>query len=224
MPNTSLVIFDCDGVLVDSELLSHTVLKEMLSELGVDLTLEETFEHFMGTSTEIFHKVLSRLIGRSTPSDFFGQFRARSFKAFADGLLPVPGVPELLASIQVPYCVASNGPREKMHFTLGHTGLLRFVAGRLFSAQDVARPKPAPDLFLHAAAKLGAPVSECVVVEDSSTGVAAARAAGMVVYGFAAMGQADKLREAGAHVVFASMTELPALLENQGRRGAGITN
>jgi HAD superfamily hydrolase (TIGR01509 family) len=212
MHHPSLVIFDCDGVLVDSERLSHSVLRDMLGEFGVELTLDETLEHFMGTSTEKCLEVLNTLIGKPAPEDFFHQFKNRTFESFAKQLLPVEGAPELLATLQVPYCVASNGPREKMRFTLGHTGLLPFVDGRLFSAQDVARPKPAPDLFLHAAASLGASAGGCVVVEDSPTGVAAARAAGMVVYGFAAMGQSDKLRHAGAQVVFSSMGDLPALL------------
>ncbi|MCM0610237.1 MAG: HAD family hydrolase [Ideonella sp. WA131b] len=212
MLSPSLVIFDCDGVLVDSELLSHSVLREMIAEFGVDLTLEETLEHFMGTSTEKCLEVLNSLVGQSAPADFFHQFRTRTFAAFARDLTSVQGAPELLAALHVPYCVASNGPREKMRFTLGHTGLLPLVEGRLFSAQDVARPKPAPDLFLNAAASLGAQASSCVVIEDSPTGVAAARAAGMVVYGFAAMGQSKKLFQAGAQLVFGSMSELPALL------------
>ena len=137
MLSPSLVIFDCDGVLVDSELLSHAVLKDMIGEFGVDLTLEETLEHFMGTSTEKCLEVLSLLIGQPAPADFLHQFRTRTFDAFAKDLSPVPGTPELLAALQVPYCVASNGPREKMRFTLRHTGLLPFVEGRLFSAQDV---------------------------------------------------------------------------------------
>jgi HAD superfamily hydrolase (TIGR01509 family) len=212
MPIPALVIFDCDGVLVDSEILSHRVLKDMISEFGVDLTLEETLDHFMGTSTERCLEVLVHLIGTAAPSDFFHQFKVRTFEAFSKKLTPVEGIPEMLAGLQVPFCVASNGPREKMRFTLGHTNLLSSFEGRMFSAQDVTRPKPAPDLFLHAASSLGVPASNCVVVEDSPTGVAAARAAGMVVYGFAAMGQSEKLRSAGANGIFGSMHELPALL------------
>ena len=208
----SLLIFDCDGVLVDSERLSHTVLREMICEYGVDLTLEETLEHFMGTSTEKCLEVLASLIGRTAPGDFLAHFRDRTFLAFRQSLTAVVGVAELVAGLRVPFCVASNGPREKMRFTLGHTGLLPHFDGRLFSAQDVKQPKPAPDLFLHAAATLGAPANACLVVEDSPTGVTAARAAGMRVLGFAAMGQAEKLRRAGAHAVFSHMSELPALL------------
>ena len=148
----SLVLFDCDGVLVDSERLTHCVLREMIAEFGVDLTLEQTLDHFMGTSTEKELEVLASLIGHAVPADFGDRFNARSFEAFTSSLEPVPGVPQLLASLQLPCCVASNGLRKKMRFTLGHTGLLPFFEGRLFSAQDVKTPKPAPDLFLHAAA------------------------------------------------------------------------
>jgi HAD superfamily hydrolase (TIGR01509 family) len=213
MHSPTLVIFDCDGVLVDSERLSHTVLRDMIGEYGVALTLEETLEHFMGTSTEKCLEVLSELIGCTAPADFLAQFRLRSFDSFSESLTAVPGAREVLSTLAYPYCVASNGPREKMRFTLGHTDLLRFLEDRMFSAQDVKRPKPAPDLFLHTAACLGAPAERCIVVEDSPTGVAAARAAGMAVYGFAAMGQGHKLRAAGAKAVFDDMNQLPLLLQ-----------
>lgn len=212
MPTPQLIIFDCDGVLVDSERLSHGVLREMIAECGVHLTLEETLERFMGTSTERCLELVASLIGQQAPADFFHHFTNRTFGAFKKALSAVPGVPELLAGLRTPFCVASNGPREKMRFTLGHTRLLHHFEGRLFSAQDVKLPKPAPDLFLHAAASLGVPPNACLVVEDSPTGVAAARAAGMLVVGFAAMGQAEKLRRAGASVIFDSMHQLEALL------------
>ena len=209
----SLVLFDCDGVLVDSERLTHCVLREMIAEFGVDLTLEQTLDHFMGTSTEKELEVLASLIGHAVPADFGDRFNARSFEAFTSSLEPVPGVPQLLASLQLPYCVASNGLRKKMRFTLGHTGLLPFFEGRLFSAQDVKTPKPAPDLFLHAAAALGISAAGCLVVEDSVSGVTAARLAGMRVFGFAVMGQREKLSQAGAHLVFDEMAELPAIIQ-----------
>ncbi len=208
----SLVLFDCDGVLVDSERLSHSVLREMIAEYGVNLTLEQTLDHFMGTSIEKGLEILASLIGQPAPADFDDRFNARSFEAFTRSLAPVSGVPQLLTSLQLPYCVASNGPRRKMRFTLGHTGLLHFFEGRLFSAQDVKSPKPAPDLFLHAAASLGVTAADCLVVEDSVSGVTAARSAGMRVFGFAAMGQGEKLCQAGAHLVFSEMAALPSLL------------
>jgi len=213
MPAPALVIFDCDGVLVDSERLSHLVLQEMIAEYGVELTLEETLERFVGTSMQKCLALLEDVIGRAAPADFLEHFRRRSFEAFTKSLAPVPGAREVLDALPHRYCVASNGPREKMRHTLGITGLLPLVEGRMFSAQDVQRPKPAPDLFLHAAASLEAKAEHCLVVEDSPTGVTAARAAGMAVYGFAAMGQADKLRAAGADLVFDRLAELPGLLK-----------
>jgi HAD superfamily hydrolase (TIGR01509 family) len=211
-PVAELVIFDCDGVLVDSERLSHAVLRAMLAEFGVDLTLEQTLDHFMGSSTERSLELLASLIGRPAPQDFDERFSARCFSAFAASLLPVSGVAQMLAGLTLPYCVASNGPHAKMRFTLGHTGLLSRFGGRVFSAEDVANPKPSPDLFLHAAASLGVPAAACVVVEDSAAGITAARLAGMRALGYAAMGQGEKLRQAGAHHVFGDMAALPSLL------------
>ena len=202
------VIFDCDGVLVDSERLSHEVLRQMLAEYGRDISLQDTFEHFMGTSTEKCLSVLSELTGKAPPPGFLSDFRDRTFEAFKDSLAPIPGIIEVLRSSTHPYCVASNGPREKMRFTLGHTGLLPHFEGRLFSAEDVARPKPAPDLFLHAAQAMNAEPSSCLVVEDSPTGVAAAKAAGMYVLGYAAMGQEAKLLAAGADQLLWRMSDL----------------
>ncbi len=206
------LIFDCDGVLVDRENLSHQVLQQMLAEYGTTLTLQATLDHFMGTSTEKCLSVLSALTGRPAPDDFLDTFQAKTFALFKTSLTPVQRVPELLASLRMPFCVASNGPLEKMHFTLGHTGLLPHFQGRLFSADHVERPKPAPDLFLHAAAALKARPEHCVVVEDSPTGVRAAKAAGMHAVGYAAMGQGRRLLEAGADQLLDSMQALPDLL------------
>jgi HAD superfamily hydrolase (TIGR01509 family) len=213
MSQALTVIFDCDGVLVDSERLSHEVLRQMIAEYGRELSLKEALDHFMGTSTERCLAVLSSLIGRPAPSDFLSVFRDRTFEAFAASLAPIPGVAGVLESLQLPFCVASNGPKEKMKLTLGLTGLLPHFEGRLFSAQDVARPKPAPDLFLHAAASMAARPSSCVVIEDSPTGVAAARAAGMRVVGYAVMGQDAKLQAAGAEILLQNMADLPHILQ-----------
>lgn len=188
------------------------VLREMIAEYGVNLTLEQTLDHFMGTSAERELEVLAMLIGQQVPEDFEAQFVRRSFDAFENLLLPVPGIPSLLASLKLPYCVASNGPYKKMRFTLGHTGLLPFFEGRLFSAQDVEHAKPAPDLLLHAAAAMGVAAKDCIVVEDSVTGVTEAISAGMKVLGFAAMGQREKLRQAGAHLVFDDMAVLASIV------------
>lgn len=214
MTSPDLLIFDCDGVLVDSERLAHEVLLQMLAEAGVRMSLQEAYERFMGASNDKCVDILHQLLD-APPADFMPRFGDRCFAAFREGLRAVDGVAALLDALALPYCVASNGPREKMRFTLGHTGLLPRFEGRLFSAQDVERPKPAPDLFLHAARTLGAVPARCIVVEDSPTGVAAARAAGMTVYGYAAMTDAARLTAAGAHRTFGHMRELMAELPMQ---------
>jgi HAD superfamily hydrolase (TIGR01509 family) len=218
MQAPALVIFDCDGVLVDSEHISHAVLQSLLAERGVMLTREETLERFMGHSMTRTLELVEKLTS-VPPAEFLPRFRAATYQAFGIDLLPVAGVADLLARIRIPYCVASNGPREKMTLTLGKTGLLHRFAGRMFSADDVANPKPAPDLFLHAARSMGASPETCVVVEDSPTGVRAARAAGMSALGFAAITPAERLLDAGAAGTFTSMSSLPSLLELVGPAG-----
>jgi HAD superfamily hydrolase (TIGR01509 family) len=212
MRDAALVIFDCDGVLVDSERLSHAVLHEMLSEMGIQISIEETVQHFIGTSLPVLVERITQLRGRPPPGDFLSQFASRTRAAFTGGLTIVPGVDEVLSSLATPYCVASNGNHAKVNFTLGHTGLLPLFAGRIFTADDVERPKPAPDLFLRAARSLNAEPSQVVVVEDTSTGIAAAKAAGMRAIGFAAMTPASRLQEVGADAVAVNMREVQAML------------
>jgi HAD superfamily hydrolase (TIGR01509 family) len=134
------------------------------------------------------------------------------FASFETDLTPVPGIESVLDALTVPYCVASNGRRVKIEFTLGHTGLLTRFAGRIFSVEDVRHPKPAPDLFLHAARTLGASAARTTVVEDTPTGVNAARAAGMRVIGYAAMTPAQRLVQAGADAIATDMDEVRRLL------------
>jgi HAD superfamily hydrolase (TIGR01509 family) len=208
----SLLIFDCDGVLVDSERLSHAVLQQMLSELGVELSHEDTVLRFIGTSLPVCLARVGELLGAPPPADFRERFARRTRAAFEAGLTVVPGVVELLSALSTPYCVASNGNRAKVDFTLGHTGLLPRFDGRIFTADDVANPKPAPDLFLHAARMLGADAAHTVVIEDTPTGIAAAKAAGMRAIGFAAMTPGARLAAAGADAIARTMGELRALL------------
>lgn len=211
----ALVIFDCDGVLVDSERISHEVLIAMLAERGVTMGFDEAVDRFMGSSMQRCLEIVEQLCG-APPSQFLPAFRARTFAAFEADLQPIDGIGEVLAGLPLPFCVASNGPREKMRLTLRRTGLLARFEHGLFSADDVARPKPAPDLFLHAAAHMRADPAACIVVEDSPTGIAAARAAGMTAWGYAGMTPAARLAEAGAQATFASMRELPARLAAAG--------
>jgi HAD superfamily hydrolase (TIGR01509 family) len=209
---TDLVIFDCDGVLVDSERLSHEVLVQMLAEFGVHLGFDEAVRQFMGRSTAGAMARVGELLGPAMPQDFLARFSQRSRQAFEAGLTAVPGIEALLDALRCPFCVASNGNPAKVAFTLGHTGLLPRFAGRIFTAEDVAHPKPAPDLFLHAARTLGARPAQTTVVEDTATGIRAAKAAGMRAIGYAAMNAAADLRAAGADAVTTTMDEVRRLL------------
>ena len=207
-----LVIFDCDGVLVDSEPISNRVFCEMLNDLGVNVTLEYMFEHFVGLSMPQCVELITAMRGAPPPPGFLEALRERTEHALRAEVTPVPGISTVLEEIDVPFCVASSGAHAKIRLTLGATGLLDRFTDRIFSVADVAAPKPAPDLFLHAAQRMGADPSRCVVVEDTPTGVRAAVAAGMRVFGFCRHTPAARLQRAGAHGVFADMQLLPALL------------
>jgi len=209
---SELVIFDCDGVLVDSERLSHSVLHQMLREMGSSISYEETVLRFIGTSLPTCLARIAELLGHSPPHSFKADFGRRTRAAFEAELVVVSGVEQVLAAMTGPYCVASNGNRAKVDFTLGHTGLRARFEGRIFSAEDVPHPKPAPDLFLFAARTLGADPARTTVVEDTPTGILAAKSAGMRAIGFAAMTPAARLREAGADAVAQTMPEVAALL------------
>ena len=208
----NLVIFDCDGVLVDTERVSNQVMADLMAEQGLALGFDAAVEHFIGRSTAHCLAIAETLLGRALPPDLAEQYERRTQSAFERRLEAIPGIEEVLESLSLPFCVASNGERAKMRFTLGRTGLLRWFEGRVFSAEDVARPKPEPDLFLHAAQVCGAAAARCVVVEDTPTGVRAARAAGMAVIGFAGLTPVAHLREAGAQTIIQRMSELPEYL------------
>ena len=207
-----MVIFDCDGVLVDSERLTHQVVVDMLAEQGVALGFDEAVDRFIGMSMANGLVQLKALLGGTLPDDFLPEMGRRTRAAFRAGLTTVPGVEAVIDGLQRPFCVASNGNHAKVNFTLGHTGLLPRFTGRIFTADDVAHPKPAPDLFLLAARTLGALPAHTTVVEDTPTGVAAARAAGMRVIGFAAMTPAGRLQAAGADAIAHDMATVAALL------------
>jgi HAD superfamily hydrolase (TIGR01509 family) len=203
-----LVIFDCDGVLVDSEPLSNRALSEALTGAGHPIGVEETTRTFMGRSLLSCNAIMRERFG--TVPDYLADYERRLQIAFEESLEAVPGVVAALDAIAAPTCVASSGPHYKMRLSLGLVGLYDRFEGRIFSATEVSRGKPAPDLFLHAAASMGAAPDACVVVEDSPVGVEAARAAGMRVLGYA--GRSDPASLAHAHAVFADMAELPALI------------
>lgn len=206
------MIFDCDGVLVDSEPLSNRVLAECLAEIGMPMTVDDSIEAFMGRSWADCLRIIERRLGRPAPSDLTARYRARQFAAFERELRPVAGIEAALEEIELPTCVASSGPHAKMRLSLGLTELWPRFEGRIFSASEVERGKPAPDLFLHAAARMGWEPASCAVVEDSRVGIEAAIAAGMTALGYADHAGPAALERAGAGATFTDMHELPGIL------------
>ncbi len=209
-----LVVFDCDGVLVDSEPIANRVMAEAVTALGWPLTTEDCIVRFKGHHFDTVIAAVEARLGRPVPEDWVANLRAATGAAFERELRPVPGVLkalDALAESGLAACVASQGPPEKMAVSLGATGLRAGFDGRIFSAYQVERGKPHPDLFLFAAQTMGVAPRACVVIEDSPLGVAAARAAGMNVLGFAPEGDGADLAAAGARR-FRDMAELPGLL------------
>lgn len=207
-----LVIFDCDGVLVDSERIAVRVDALILSKLGWVLSENEIVDRFVGRPHEFMVAEIEAHLGQRLPPDWEDQYVHLYREAFQADLAPVDGVLEALEEITVLTCVASSGSHEKMRYTLSLAGLYERFAGRIFSASDVARGKPAPDLFLHAAARMGVAPEECAVVEDSKYGVEAARAARMHAFGYAGgLTSADRLAGPDT-IVFSNMRDLPRLL------------
>ncbi len=217
MPDPDLVIFDCDGVLVDSEAIFARVLGECLTEADYPATAEEALLLGFGKNRDALNAAVEARYGRPLSDEFFEAMRARTAIVLEHELKPIPGVAELLAALPTARCVASNGHLQRVRDRLALTGLLRFFDPHVFSAIQVAVGKPAPDLFLHAARQLGVRPAGCTVVEDSLVGVAAAVAAGMPVVGFCGGSHcpndhADQLIAAGCLQVFSHMADLAAFL------------
>jgi HAD superfamily hydrolase (TIGR01509 family) len=179
-----LIIFDCDGVLVDSEVIStHTLLEALLAS-GLEIDIDYVRRTYLGRSMSVVQADYHRLTGRVMAADFEADFLARLFAAYRRELAAMAGVKELIASISSRYCMATSSNIERARLSLELTGLLPLFEGRIFCASMVKRGKPAPDLFLHAAGELGADPANCLVIEDSEVGLEAARNAGMTVWRF----------------------------------------
>ena len=209
----ALVIFDCDGVLIDSEIIFGRVLGECLITADFPTTIEDAMALGIGKNRMSLAAEVEARFGRPLPDRFFEAMRARIDAAFLRELRPIAGIEELLAALPAARCVASNSQLDRVRHALSLTRLLPLFEPHVFSASQVGRGKPAPDLFLFAAEQLGAAPEDCIVVEDSTIGVEAARAAGMTVIGFCGgghcpAGHADRLLAAGCSQVFARMTEL----------------
>jgi HAD superfamily hydrolase (TIGR01509 family) len=212
MTRFDLVIFDCDGVVVDSERIVFEVFGDFIRSLGVTLTDEETREQFLGRTLAACMTIVEKLSAKPAPAGALERYMADRDRVLRERVQPVEGIREVLETLTIPFCIASSGGYDKMDVTLGATGLKPLFEGRLFSATEVAHGKPAPDIFLFAAERMGASPSRTVVVEDTVNGVRAGRAAGMTVLGYVDLTPAAKLLEAGAATTFAHMRELPALL------------
>ncbi|MFB7826614.1 HAD family hydrolase [Streptomyces hydrogenans] len=207
-----LVIFDCDGVLVDSERLAVRLQVALGAELGWPITADEVVERFIGRSKESIVGQIAERLGAETAALWWSLLVQRHRDAVDTALDPVDGLPEALAALTLPTCVASSGSHAKMRHTLGRTGLYAHFEGRIYSASEVSRGKPAPDLFLYAARRMGVDPAACAVVEDSGPGVAAARAAGMRAFGYAGGPTPAARLEGPDTVVFGDMRALPGLL------------
>ena len=215
----TLVIFDCDGVLVDSEMLYARISAEQFTESGYPIDTELAIARFTGISTPDMLAIVEAESGLVMPVDFTERCRAKANTVFDSELQAIAGISDVLAGHAPRRCVASSSSPARIRRSLKSTGLYgHFADERIFSAAMVERGKPAPDLFLHAAATMGSAPAECVVIEDSLPGAEAGVAAGMTVFGFTGGshirdGHADRLRETGVDRVFGDMTELPALLD-----------
>ena len=216
--NFDLIIFDCDGVLVDSEVISCRAHAETLTRHGYPITADQVLKRFLGVSDREARLTIEAELGCSLPDDFEAQMKQAALQRYADELGVIPHVGEAIAAIDLPKCVASSGTPEKIRHGLTCAGLYDQLAPHIFSATQVKRGKPAPDLFLFAAEQMSIPPAQCLVIEDSVPGVTGALAAGMTVLGFhggshCGTGHAELLRAAGAAVTFDDMRQLPELIE-----------
>ena len=185
MKKYELIIFDCDGTLVESEAITNEVVAEMVTEYGIQITPEETLERFAGKTIMHIMTFIKESYANLDEKEFEREYRRRSLDSFRKNLLPVPGVIELLEKLSIPICVASNGPRMKMDVTLPVTGLDRFFdPGHIFSAYDIQKWKPDPDLFLHAADNMGVASEKVLVIEDTWSGVMGALNGRMDVWAY----------------------------------------
>jgi HAD superfamily hydrolase (TIGR01509 family) len=214
-----LVIFDCDGVLVDSERVANEVFAQVLEEVcGLKFTLEDMFDTFVGHSRVQCLQKIEAMIGKAPPPELDLRYQQDINQALAESVAAIDGIESVLEHLALPYCVASSGSHDKMQMTLGKTGLMRFFEGNIFSTSEVERGKPHPDIYLHAARTMGVDdPARCLVVEDSPIGITGAVAAGMQVFGFAELMPAHKLKASGAHRIFERMHDLPDLISSHSR-------
>ena len=205
-----LIIFDCDGVLVDSERIANEVFAKVLNEeCGFSLTLDDMFQTFVGHSSSQCMAIIEDMLGEPPPPHLEQRYKDEINHALSTSVSAVPGIKKALSELSLPYCVASSGSHEKMKTTLGKTSLLQYFEGKLYSTSDVGRGKPLPDVYLYAANKMGVhDTSKCLVIEDSPLGVEGGVTAGMTVFGYTQLMDEERLLGAGAHHTFKEMGNL----------------
>ena len=206
------IIFDCDGVLVDTEKIGNGILLEMASEHGFEMKIEDAYRDFNGRNLKECFQHIEIAIDKKLPDNFETEYRERSFEAFKTQVKPMEGVVDFIEKLKIPYCVASSGPVEKIRLNLETAGLLDKFENKIFSAYQINSWKPDPGIFLFAAKEMGFEVKDCIVVEDSKAGVMAGIRGGFKVYGFVNDNNFDDLKNEGA-IVFSSYDELKELLK-----------
>ena len=222
--DSPLIIFDCDGVLIDSEIVAARLEAEAITALGLPMSAETICARFAGTTTKEVWQTLERELGRPLPPGFFEAHLAHVREVFARELEPIPGARAAVEGLEVACCVASSTRMPALLANLSTCGLADLFDGRVFSASQVKRAKPAPDVFMFAASQMGADPADCLVIEDSVAGVTAARRAGMTVAGFVGgshvtAGHDMRLQAAGAAEIFSRLADLPGIVTRHlGRR------
>ncbi|MEZ5594022.1 MAG: HAD family hydrolase [Gammaproteobacteria bacterium] len=216
MSHFELVIFDCDGVLVDSERIANEVFARVLNEeCGFDFSLDDMFQTFVGHSSSQCMAIIKDMLGEEPPRHLEQRYKDEINYALSTSVVAVSGIEKAITEISMPFCVASSGSHEKMQITLGKTKLLQYFEGRLYSTSEVERGKPFPDIYLHAASKMGVlNPSKCLVIEDSPLGVAGGVSAGMTVFGYTELMDEKILLEAGVHHTFSNMYNLANEIEH----------
>jgi HAD superfamily hydrolase (TIGR01509 family) len=201
------IIFDCDGVLVDTEKIGNAIMLEMAAEYGFEMKLEDAYRDFNGRKLKECFLYIEHAIGKKLPDTFEFDYREKSFEAFKTQVKPMEGIVEFLNKLKIPYCVASSGPVDKIRLNLGVAGLLDKFENKIFSSYQINSWKPEPGIFLRAAKEMGFEVKECIVIEDSKAGVIAGISGGFKVYGFANGYNNEDLKKEGA-VLFSNYEEL----------------
>ncbi|MDG1858009.1 MAG: HAD family hydrolase, partial [Emcibacteraceae bacterium] len=198
-----LIIFDCDGVLVDSETLANALLRDALAEHGLDMTIEEVVATYVGRSMAAVVTISEKMLGKKLPDDFLEQLQVKTFALFYEKLQAIDGVEDVLKELlkkNIDFCVASSGSFEKMDKTLGITGLRKYFSDRIYNSSQVSRGKPYPDLYLYAADQMQVEPAKCLVIEDSLPGIQGGVAAGMEVMAYSVRGEDQSFKKAGGLV------------------------